>query len=85
MLAYMRDHRKEFQAFNVSAAEDMLSQGNDAVDGGIMNDYTLASMVFGPACGEMRIRFWDDPSASFRYHSIPCLDLNTTGGITFLG
>ena len=78
MLAYLREHRPAFEAFNVSAAEDMLSQGDDSVDGGIMNDYTLASMIFGPDCGDMRIRFWDDLSTSFRHYSIPCLDANVT-------
>lgn len=78
MLAYLRKHRSAFEAFNVSAAEDMLSQGDDSMDGGIMNDYTLASMIFGPDCGDMRIRFWADLSTSFRHYSIPCLDANVT-------
>ena len=79
MLAYLREHRPAFEAFNASVAEDMLTLGDDSADGGIMNDYTLASMVFGPDCGSMRIRFWDDPSAEFRHHTIPCLDAYAKG------
>ena len=56
MLSYLREHRSAFEAFSVTAAEDMLSQGDSSKDGGILNDYTLASMVFGPGCGDMRIR-----------------------------
>ena len=74
MLAYMREHRSAFEAFEVTAAEDMLSQGDSSKDGGIMNDYTLASMVFGPDCGDMRIRFFGDPSGVFRHHTIPCME-----------
>jgi hypothetical protein len=73
MLAYLRDHRSAFEAFDVSAAEDALSQGDSSKDGGILNDYTLASMIFGPGCGEMRIRFWTDAPGAFRHHTIPCL------------
>ena len=52
------------EAFDVAAAEDMRSQGDSAEDGGILNDYTLASMVFGSECGDMRIRFFGDPSGA---------------------
>ena len=74
MLSYLRDHRSAFEEFNVTAAEEMLSQGDSSKDGGIMNDYTLASMVFGPECGDMRIRFFGDASGVFRHHKIPCTE-----------
>ena len=73
MQAFMRDHRSAFEAFDVSAGEAALTQGDSFEEGGILNDYTLASMVFGPECGDMRIRFWDDAAAGFRHHRIPCL------------
>ena len=57
----------------VSAGEAALAQGDSFKEGGVLNDYTLASMVFGPECGDMRIRFWDDSAAGFRHHRIPCL------------
>lgn len=72
MLAYLRDHRPAFESFDVSAGEAVLSQGRDDEDGGILNDYTLASMVFGPECGDMRIRFFGDAPGVFRHHTIPC-------------
>ena len=83
MRSYLREHRQEFEAFNVSAGEAVLSQGDSSKDGGILNDYTLASMVFGPECGDMRIRFFDDVPGAFRQHTIPCnsnLSMPTTIG-----
>jgi len=72
MLSYLREHRPAFETFDVRAAEDALSQGDDSKDGGILNDYTLASMVFGPECGNMRIRFFGDAPGAFRNYLIPC-------------
>ena len=76
MLSYMREHREGFEAFNVTTAEAMLEQGDGSIDGGIMNDYTIASMVFGPECGDMRIRFFGDEPGLFRHHTIPCQPAN---------
>lgn len=73
MLSYLHKHRAAFEAFNATAGEEALSQGDSSRDGGILNDYTLASMVFGPACGNMRIRYYGDAPGAFRQHKIPCL------------
>jgi hypothetical protein len=58
MLADLREHRHVFEAFNNSAGAAALSQGDDDNDGGVLNDYTLAST--------MRIHFFGDPLGECR-------------------